>query len=102
MSPPSSNTEREHDAGFDEAALYRVVRTAIEDAILSVLDTLLRLGVAVMFAFLGLLFFLSAVRSDTAALESAVTIIFGLLFGGFGCYLGAATLGRVPPLREWF
>lgn len=80
------------DVGFDEVALYTVVRKAVEDAILDVIGTLLLVGVALVVVWIG-----------AAAIVSGTTP--GLLGGTaailFGVYLAAATLEVIPPAREW-
>ena len=81
-------------AGFDEAALYGVVRKAVEDAILGVIGTLLLVGIAAVFVWTGVAVAAQATGPVGAAL-GGVAVLFGL-------YLGAATLGVVPPAREWF
>jgi len=82
------------DLGFDPDALYRVVRAAMKDAILDTIGTLLLTGIAFVFVVIGgqLLFFWQSIQ--TAAV-GAVLLLLGL-------YLGAATLGLIPPVREWF
>ena len=92
-SPPTESTD---DTGFDEQALYRVVRSAVEDAILGVLGTLLLLAIAAFFVWLGGAMLVSAASGGVTA-----SLGFGLVFLAFGLYLGAATLDLVPPLREW-
>ncbi|WP_243700384.1 hypothetical protein [Halorussus pelagicus] len=87
-------TDGGRDVGFDEAALYGVVRTAVEDAILGVIGTLLLVGVALVITWTGILL---ATQSVSAAATG-----FGVVAVAFGLYLGAATLGVVPPAREWF
>lgn len=91
--PPTESTD---ETGFDEQALYRVVRSAVEDAILGVLGTLLLLGIAAFFLWLGGAMFLSAASGGLTA-----NLGFGTVFLTFGLYLGARTLDLVPPLGEW-
>ena len=91
--PPTESTD---DTGFDEQALYRVVRSAVEDAILGVLGTLLLLAIAAFFLWVGGTMLVTAATSS-----SVLNLGFGLVFLIFGLYLGAATLDLVPPLREW-
>ena len=92
-SPPIDSTD---DTGFDEQALYRVVRSAVEDAILGVLGTLLLLGIAAFFAWLG-----GAMLVSAASTGVTPNLGFGILFLSFGLYLGAATLDLVPSFGEW-
>ena len=81
-------------ADFDEAALYGVVRKAVEDAILGVIGTLLLVGVSL------------AVTWGGAAVLMQATGLLGMALGAgvalFGLYLGAVVLELVPPAREWF
>ncbi|QGA81751.1 hypothetical protein [Halomicrobium sp. LC1Hm] len=81
------------DPGFDPDTLYRVVRAAIKDALLDVIGTLLLLGVALVVVTIGGQLLLGAM-SEVAVAVGAFLVLFGL-------YLGAATLGLIPPLREW-
>ena len=81
-------------AGFDEAALYGVVRKAVEDAILGVIGTLLLLGVAVVILWTGVAVAVQSTGPVGAALGAAAVL--------FGLYLAAATLEVIPPAREWF
>ena len=92
-SPPTDSTD---ETGFDEQALYRVVRSAVEDAILGVLGTLLLLAIAAFFAWLG-----GAMLVSAAGAGPTASLGFGIVFLAFGLYLGAATLDLVPSLREW-
>ena len=92
-SPPTESTD---DTGFDEQALYRVVRSAVEDAILGVLGTLLLLAIAAFFVWVGGAMLLAAAEAGLT-----LNLGFGIVFLAFGLYLGAATLDLVPPLREW-
>ena len=92
MSSPPSESERRQRVDLDEQTLYWVIRNAVEDAILGVLGTLLLLAIAGFFAWLGWLFLLGGSRSELA---------FGVLFFGFGLYLGGATLGLIPTVRQW-
>ena len=95
--PGGSSTDRRADGGaspgFDEAALYRVVRAAVKDALLDVLGTLLLVGVAFVLVLAGGQAVVSSGSSGGALL--------GLAVAGFGLYLAAATLEVVPPVREW-
>ena len=79
---------------FDEAAMYRVVREAVEDAILGVLGTLMLVGIGFVAVWAG----------GTALVQSQTlpSIAFGTLAIAFGFYLAASSLGVVPPAREWF
>ena len=80
--------------GFDEAALYIVVREAVTDALLDVIGTLLLVGVA----------FVLVVAGGRAVVESSSPVGAGLgvVLAAGGFYLAAATLELVPPIRTWF
>lgn len=82
------------DAGFDEVALYRVVREAIVDALLDVIGTLLLVGIAFVFVLAGGSMALQGQTPATVALGAAAVLI--------GLYLAGSTLELVPPVREWF
>jgi len=82
------------DPGFDEAAMYVVVRDAVEDAILGVLGTLMLLGIALVAVWVG--------GATIVQSQTPVSITFGVLAIAFGFYLAASSLGVVPPAREWF
>ncbi|MDX1748647.1 MAG: hypothetical protein R3324_22165 [Halobacteriales archaeon] len=78
---------------FDEAALYTVVRAAVEDALLDVIGTLLLVGIAFVLVLAG--------GQAVVASDSIVATLLGVAVAGFGLYLAAATLEIVPPVREW-
>jgi len=80
--------------GFDEAAMYRVGREAVEDAILGVLGTLVLVGIGFVAVWVG----------GTALVHSQTppSMAFGVLAIAFGFYLAASALGVVPPACEWF
>ncbi len=90
----SVETDGGAEIGFDEAALYGVVRKAVEDAILSAIGTLLLVGVSSVIVWVGV----------TVLLEADA--LFGTAFGAaallLGLYLAAATLKIIPPVRKWF
>ncbi|MFC4549190.1 MULTISPECIES: hypothetical protein [Halorussus] len=81
-------------AEFDEAALYGVVREAVEDAILGVIGTLLLVGVSLAVTWGGATVLMRATNLLGMALGAGVAL--------FGLYLGAVILELVPPVREWF
>lgn len=82
------------DPGFDEAAMYVVVRDAVEDAILGVLGTLMFLAIALLAVWTG--------GTAIVRAQSPVVIAFGVVAIAFGFYLAASALEVVPPAREWF
>lgn len=89
----SSSSERAGSEGVDEVVLYGVVRKAVEDAILSVIGTLLLLGVAFVLVLVGF--------STAARLETAMGVGLGAVAVLLGAYLAASTLELIPPIREW-
>ena len=84
--------------GFDEAALYVVVRDAVKDALLDVIGTLLLVGIAFVLVLAGgQALFASAAQYGGSPVGTAVGV--GLIVAGL--YIAAATLEVVPPIREW-
>jgi hypothetical protein len=98
--PPSRNTDAARDdrddspSEFDEARLYRVIHSAVRDALLDVVGMVLLVGVAVVLVIGGAQVALFSM-STVGAVVGAVLVVVGL-------YLGAATLEVIPPIREWF
>lgn len=94
---PEGETEQETDGGtrtgFDEAALYSVVRAAVKDALLDVLGTLLLVGVAFVLVATG--------GRMAVASDATPGVVLGLVVALGGVYLAAATLEVIPPVREW-
>ena len=82
------------DPGFDEAALYIVVRDAVKDALLDVIGTVLLVGIAFVLVIAGTQAVVSSVSVGTVAVGIGVTAV--------GIYLAAATLEVIPPIRDWF
>lgn len=93
-----SGTPAQPDGGpmhdLDEAALYGIVRGAVEDALLSVIGTVLLIGTAFVIVAIGAQV---ALQSDSVA---SATIGVAIVVVGF--YLAAATLEIIPPIRNWF
>lgn len=104
---PEADTSGENDAngdqhplegdggvapGVDEAALFKLIRDAVKDALLDVIGTLLLLGIASVLILVGvqLVFSLSQLGGVVGGALVAV-----------GLYLAAATLEIIPPIREW-
>jgi hypothetical protein len=79
--------------GIEEAALYGVVRAAVEDALLDVLGTLLLVGVAFVLVVVG--------AQAAAGADATAGTVLGLVVALGGVYLAAATLEVIPPIREW-
>lgn len=78
---------------MDEGVLYTVVRKAVEDAILGVIGMLLLVGIAFVLVSMG-----GGLLLESAGVGSAT---FGAILLVSGLYLAAATLGIIPPIREW-
>ena len=89
----AAGTDGGRNAGFDEAALYVVVREAVEDAILGVIGTLLLVGIAFVMVWSGV------VAATSTGTPTGIAVGGVLALGGL--YLAAATLEVVPPIREW-
>lgn len=89
-SPPTSDGP---SPGFDEAALYTVVRDAVKDALLDVIGTVLLVGISFVLVVAGVQSMLSSSLA-TVALGTGITAIGG--------YIAAATLEIIPPIRNWF
>ncbi|MFB6353283.1 MAG: hypothetical protein ABEJ92_04285 [Halobacteriales archaeon] len=89
----TAGTDGRLDPGFDEVALYGVVRKAVEDAILGAVGTILLVGVAFVLVVVG----------ATAAFRtpSPAGVASGVGVSLLGLYLASSTLGLVPPMREW-
>lgn len=52
--PTETDGSDSFDPGFDEAALYTVVRDAVKDALLDVIGTVLLLGIAFVLVIAGI------------------------------------------------
>lgn len=90
----ADRTDGGTDAGFDEGALYLVVRRAVEDALLGVIGTLLLVGTALVVVAVGV--------SVAVQSRNVPSVVLGAGVALFGVYLAAATLGVIPPLRQWY
>ena len=91
---PSTDEGEPPAPGFDEAALYTVVRDAVRDALLGVTGTVLLIGIAFVLVIAGAQAVFSALSFGTVAVGVGVTAV--------GVYLAAATLEIIPPIRDWF
>ena len=101
MVPPAAASDdasaEQQEVAIDEAALYYVIRRAVEDAILGVIGTLLLVGLGLVLVWIGGAMALSA-DPETGVLP----LVFGGAIALVGLYVAAATLRIVPPIREWF
>ena len=77
---------------LDRAELYVVVLTAIEDAMLKVIGTLLLIGIGLLLVWAGATTFVTA--------ELTGVLIVGVAVALLGIYLAATTLELVPSLRS--
>jgi len=91
---PSTDGGEPLAPGFDEAALYTVVRDAVKDALLDVIGTVLLVGIAFVLVIAGIQAVFSSMSFGTVAVGIGVTAV--------GIYLAAATLEIIPPIRDWF
>lgn len=91
MKPPNETADRGRgsDPGFDEEALYLVVRKAVKDALIDVIGTVACLGFALLFVWAGAQIVLSQGVSG-AALGTGVPLIL------LGFYGAAVALEVVP------
>lgn len=87
---PPPGEESVDAAGIDEAALYAVVRRAVEDALLGVIGTVLLVGVAVVLVLVGVAIALGA------GLGRPLVALLGVVIGLVGLYVGASTLDLLP------
>jgi hypothetical protein len=85
------------DLGFDPDALYRVVRTAVKDALLDVIGTLLLLGVALVLVVAGGQLLVGGMSGAT----SGVMVGVGAVVALFGLSVAATALDLLPPVAEW-
>lgn len=88
-----AETDGGTDPGFDEAALYVVVREAVEDAILGVIGTLMLVGIGFVMVCAGIV---SATSTGTTG-----GVVVGGVVALVGLYVAASTLELVPPISEW-
>lgn len=95
--PSNEQTNAEADGGdefgFDDEALYAVVRTAVKDALLDVIGTVLLVGIGVVLVIAG--------GSTMIQGASLVGIAVGVWLVAVGLYLAATALELIPSVREW-
>ncbi|MDS0301403.1 hypothetical protein NDI76_21985 [Halogeometricum sp. S1BR25-6] len=94
MTSPEDRTDSEHDVGFDEQALYVVVRKAVEDGILGATGKLVQIGVSVLIVWFGML----SAFSEQSIIASVSWVVVAIL----GLYLIATALEIIPSVRDWF
>jgi small-conductance mechanosensitive channel len=78
---------------IDEGALYVVVRKAVEDAILGVIERVLLVVLAFFVVWGGIV--IAGAGTSTLTAGAGVAVV------ALGFYVGAATFGLVPPVAEW-
>jgi hypothetical protein len=91
---PLTETDGGVSSGFDDELLYSVVRTAVKDAVLDVIGTLLLVGVG---------FVLVAAGAQAVIQPSSLPqVMVGVWIAAIGVYLAATALELIPPIRDWF
>lgn len=93
-SPTAGGEPDGGDVGMAPGELYVVVRKAMEDAILSVVGTLLVVGVALVLVWFGVLVAASAYDSSPVMALAGVFVVL------VGLYQAASVLGVIPSLTE--
>ncbi|QKY19155.1 hypothetical protein B4589_001715 [Halolamina sp. CBA1230] len=93
---PSDHDNEQPD--FDQEALYRTVRQAVQDAILDAVGTiaLVTIGGAVLLAGASVL-----LRTATEQGFSVPVLAAGVWMVAIGLYVVASTLGVIQPVRDW-
>jgi hypothetical protein len=91
--PSMSMTDGGAPPAFDEATLYVIVRHAVEDALLSVVRTLVLVVLAVAVVWVGAIFLSLASPLGTAV--GAIAVVGGI-------YNIADALDIIPPIRDWY
>lgn len=81
-------------SGFDDAALYAVVRAAVKDALLDVIGTVLLVGIGVVLVVAG--------GGAIVRASGLTAVAIGVWLVAIGIYLAATSLELVPPVRDWF
>lgn len=91
---PDANPAPTETDSLDPGELYVVVRKAMEDAILSVIGTLLMVGLALVLVWFGMLVAVSAYdTSPIMALAGGIVVLVGL-------YQAASVLGIIPTVTD--
>lgn len=80
--------------GIDEAALYVIIRKAVEDAILGAIGTVVLLGLAFVLGWLGITVTVSAFETSLVRAGGGAVLVV------FGCYLAASELGYLPSVSD--
>ena len=93
---PSDHDNEQPD--FDQEALYRTVRQAVQDAILDAVGTIALVTVGGALAVVGGSFL---VRSAFEYGVSAPTLAAGVWMVAIGLYVVASTLGVIQSVRDW-
>ncbi|WP_248903458.1 hypothetical protein [Halocatena marina] len=90
-----TNIEKEPDGGgtigINQRELYIVVRTAVKDALMDVLGTVLLLGFALLFVSIGAQRLFDASSTGGSALGGSIVIL--------GFVLAGAALDLIPSIR---
>ena len=89
----ATETDGGTNVGFDEGALYVVVRKAVKDAILDVIGTLLLLGLSFAGIWAGFL---------AIGYSTAMGAVLGVAVIVVSLYMAAVALEVIPPIKKWF
>ncbi|WP_255148697.1 hypothetical protein [Halorarius halobius] len=87
---PDGGTAR----AFDDAALYSVVRTAVKDALLDVIGTVLLVGIGAVLTIAG--------GAAVVQASDITGVAVGVWLVALGVYIAATALELVPSVRNWF
>lgn len=92
--PPDDGSRTDGDPGFDEDAVYAVVRAAMKDAMLDVIGTVLLVGVALVVFWAGLMLVVSGGGSPGGVAVGVAAVVFSV-------YLAGSAVDLVPSVWEW-
>lgn len=91
---PSPAPDGGEVTGFDDAALYSVVRAAVKDALFDVLGTVLLVGIGFVLVMAGI--------QAVFRTQSLPAVTLGVWLIAIGVYLAATALELVPSVWDWF
>lgn len=86
---------------LDEATLHRVVRDAVEDAILGAIGTVLLVGVGLFLVWTGGAVAWRSLTTGVGTLGEVTGAGLGVAILLGGCYLAGTSLGLLAPMRDW-
>ncbi len=100
MCPPSDETPGDqengppgHEAGFDQHAMYEVVRAAVKDAMLDVIGTVLLVGIAMVLLWAGGGIILAGGGSPGS-------VLVGLPVVAVAVYVAGSAVDLIPSIWE--